>query len=145
MNSPADAFDYLDHKRQPDKHQYDATMFQYSDYEYWVRRLKTLDAPNTNKEISNDEFINDLTTYDAYTMARKYGRDYIKNYQKYEQFRRVLMGREDMEKFNENPHYYDSVDDIQFERNNLVVELQMLEKQKRDLLYQINKLKENKK
>ena len=81
-----DVLDYFTHKGFVEKYQYSETDIVYSDKEYWERRIRNCD---TEKEDKNEAFLNDLLSpnFSVEEMARKYGRDFIKNYKQYHQFR----------------------------------------------------------
>lgn len=82
-------YDYLIHYSYTDKYQYDESERVVDDGSYWARYEK-------GKRPTGDEFLADLL--DEYmnerdllqTMAKKYGRDFIKNYERYVAFRYKL-------------------------------------------------------
>lgn len=89
------AFSYLIHQNNPEKYQYNSDDLVSDDIDYWIDRIPDYE----DKKNKNDEFVDDLLSddFDAVAMARKYGRDFIKNISKYENFRfRVLkdMGKD---------------------------------------------------
>lgn len=89
------AFAYLTHQNNPEKFQYNSDELVSDDLDYWIDRIPEYEE----KKNKNDEFVDDLLSddFDVVAMARKYGRDFIKNISKYENFRfRVLkdMGKE---------------------------------------------------
>lgn len=87
----SDVLDYFTHKSNPEKYQYNAENIVYSDVEYWERRTHNC---GTSKEDANEAFVDDLLSdnYNAVEMARKYGRDFIKNIKNYEYFRGMVKG-----------------------------------------------------
>ena len=89
------AFSYLTHQNNPEKYQYNSYDLVSDDIDYWIDRIPDYEE----KKNKNDEFVDDLLSddFDVVSMARKYGRDFIKNISKYENFRfRVLkdMGKD---------------------------------------------------
>lgn len=87
----SDVLDYFTHKGIAEKYQYPDTDVVYSDREYWERRTQSC---GTSKEDANEAFVDDLLSdnYNAVAMARKYGRDFIKNIKSYEYFRGLALG-----------------------------------------------------
>lgn len=77
------AFEYLTHKNDPDKHQYstsDVRSFtEAGKREFFVSK-------DEYNELCNQSFINDLETCSMREMALKYGRDFMKNFSRYETF-----------------------------------------------------------
>lgn len=72
---------YLTHKNAPEKYQYPDDIIITNSQEFFIS--------STEKTISNDEFINDISPYSMLSkldLARKYGRDYIKNSRTYHEF-----------------------------------------------------------
>lgn len=89
------AFAYLTHQNNLEKFQYNSDDLVSDDIDYWIDRIPDYE----DKKNKNDEFVDDLLSddFDVVAMARKYGRDFIKNISKYESFRfRVLkdMGKD---------------------------------------------------
>lgn len=83
------AFSYLTHQNSPEKFQYNSNELISDNLDYWLDKIPEYE----NKTSKNDEFVDDLLSdnFDVVAMARKYGRDFIKNISKYENFRfRVL-------------------------------------------------------
>lgn len=82
----SDIIDYFTHKGLMDKFQYEQSDIIYSDKTYWERRIGNCE---TEKEDKNEAFLNDLlaTSFSVEEMARKYGRDFIKNFRQYHFFR----------------------------------------------------------
>lgn len=79
--SPLGAFEYLFHKNDPDKYQYDKSIVITHNPVYWDRFLPDI------RDRTNIDFVEDLFTgVDMLTMAKRYGRDYMKNYRAYEDF-----------------------------------------------------------
>ena len=89
------AFSYLTHQNNPEKYQYNSDDLVSDDIDYWIDRIPDYEE----KKNKNDDFVDDLLAddFDIVALARKYGRDFIKNISKYENFRfRVLkdMGKD---------------------------------------------------
>lgn len=80
-----DTLVYFTHLEEGDeKFKYTWEDIVYDDKSYWKRRT---DEP-TEQTDKNVEFVNDLLTNDSlYEMACKYGRDYIKNFKAYNDFK----------------------------------------------------------
>lgn len=79
--SPHGAFEYLWHKNNPEKYQYDRSVVVTHNAVYWDRFLPDI------RDRTNIDFIEDLLNgVDMVTMAKRYGRDYMKNYRAYEDF-----------------------------------------------------------
>lgn len=79
------AFAYLTHQNNPEKFQYNADDLISDNLDYWLDKIPDYE----NKSSKNDEFVDDLLSddFDIVSMARKYGRDFIKNLNRYESFR----------------------------------------------------------
>ncbi len=80
MNDKRDAHEYLTHKNDPDKFQYDENLIKSSEKKLWE-----------DKESKTDENENFMAILESRTIslrekAIRLGRDYIKNYFKYESF-----------------------------------------------------------
>lgn len=89
------AFAYLTHQNNPEKYQYNSDDLISDNLDYWLDKIPEFEI----KKSKNDDFVDDLLSddFDVVAMARKYGRDFIKNVSKYESFRfRVLkdMGKD---------------------------------------------------
>lgn len=72
------------------KQRYSPDKIVYDDTEYWTKIAKESPA----QKISNEEFIDDLTKgigFSHIEMAKKYGRDYIRNLRAYMTFRKIAM------------------------------------------------------
>lgn len=88
------AFAYLTHSTpkaiEEGKYQYDPSAVVCDDVTYW----------RDTKEAGEEDFLEDLLNpdYSARNMAVKYGRDYIRNYRRYEDFRAVVIADEAREK-----------------------------------------------
>lgn len=76
---------YLTHENAPDKVQYNKEDIIHDDITYW----KDVEEQNEDK---NKEFVDDLIEerLSEREMGYKYGRDYIKNYQKYKEWASVV-------------------------------------------------------
>lgn len=75
------SFEYLWHKNDPEKHQYNPDDVCCDSARYW----RSTDEAFHNSE--NRQFIEDLATLSVVELALKYGRDFIKNCGSYMQFR----------------------------------------------------------
>lgn len=84
-----DVLDYFIHKGWTDKYQYSNEDIVYSNREYWDKRLER----GEDEENKNDTFMDDLLSSDfsAEKMGRKYGRDFIKNFKSYNEFRKMVL------------------------------------------------------
>lgn len=84
MKDKFSAFEYLTHQNDTEKILYEKSSIVTDDVNFWL---------HINTEVEkNDEFIDDLLNLTPFEMAKKYGRDYIKNYTKYDNFRLMLVG-----------------------------------------------------
>lgn len=83
-----DVFDYFIHQGFPEKYQYDKSEVVLSDEKYWNRRI----GNGENEESKNEQFMDDLLSdnFSAEAMGRKYGRDFIKNFKSYKEFRDMV-------------------------------------------------------
>lgn len=77
------AFEYLIHKNDLDKIQYQLNDVVSDDLPFWQSLVAS--------KPDNGEFVVDLTNLSPLEMALKYGRDYIKNYTKYADFKRLFL------------------------------------------------------
>lgn len=87
------SFEYLTHKNDPDKYQYDDALVTTNDLKYFSRPL--------SKEFSNEQFLFDIcfSTLSQYDLALRYGRDYIIHRIQYLEFKNiVLFEQEDIER-----------------------------------------------
>lgn len=85
-STPQDLLTYFTHEKEVNKSQYEFNEIQFDDDKYWAKG-----AEIENKENENTEFLeNLLKKTNRREMARKYGRDYMKNYRAYEEFARML-------------------------------------------------------
>lgn len=75
------AWDYLTHKRNPDKAQYDKSMI------YYEAECK---ARFVGLKGDNEEFLEDLQTLSMRDLAITYGRDVMRNYKSYKEFIRAM-------------------------------------------------------
>ena len=84
-----DVLDYFTHKGIAEKYHYDEADIVYSDRNYWKRRINN----GEDEEDKNEAFMDDLLARDfsAEKMGRKYGRDFIKNYRHYVDFRNIAL------------------------------------------------------
>lgn len=84
----SDVIDYFTHKGITEKYHYNDDDIKYHNRDYWKRRLNNGD----DEENKNELFLDDLLSanYSAEGMARKYGRDFIKNFKSYNTFREVV-------------------------------------------------------
>lgn len=81
------AFEYLIHKNDADKIQYSWNEVKSDDLNWWLK-LAGIDRAQDNVE-----FLADLATLSVLKMAQKYGRDFIKNVDKYLVFRNRFLER----------------------------------------------------
>ena len=93
------AYEYLWHKNEIDKYIYNKEIVKYDDENFWSK-VEQEEREDTQK---NEEFVDDLLSneYDRVEMAKKYGRDYIKNLKNYEYFRNQIIfeqGKKEAEK-----------------------------------------------
>ena len=80
-------FEYLTHKNEKDKHQYTAEEVKTNDAEFWEKD----EAENK----STDSLIDDIIAGVPFReLARRYGRDYIKNYTTYNHFASMVAAQE---------------------------------------------------
>lgn len=77
------AFEYLVHKNDPNKIQYQLSEVVTDDLSFWQSLVAS--------KPDNGEFVVDLANLSPLEMAIKYGRDYIKNYCKYADFKRLFL------------------------------------------------------
>lgn len=77
-------FDYLSHSNAKEKFQYDKSDIVTNDLKFFTPKQDIID---------NSEFVNDILnrTKTYYEMAIKYGRDYIRNFSRYKEFKRVCL------------------------------------------------------
>lgn len=132
-SDPAATLDYYTHKYHPEKAQYSPSEFKYSDQRYWQQRWQIFDSPSTKRTGDNDEFINDLLNLGHYEMARKYGRDYIKNHISYRDFARALQIEMGMAVpvYNEKSDVYrryNNINDLQKDFEDMQKKAYLLEK-----------------
>lgn len=79
------SYDYLTHDGFEDKYQYSLDdISRYGDCSYFDKLLNDGDK--------NSSFVADLVSLSEYEMALRYGKDYMKNYKKYNEFRDLMMG-----------------------------------------------------
>lgn len=95
--SADDLLSYFTHSNALNKYQYDASEIVYdNDSKYWSRG-----ANKEAKEQENGQFLEDLLSAKSLReMAIKYGRDFMRNYQSYANFREAVRAEEmrDLEK-----------------------------------------------
>lgn len=80
---------YLTHEEESDKEIYSIEEFVSDNLDFWFTTKKKL-----SKEEENEQFIYDLLNLSKIDMVIKYGKDFIKNYEKYEYFRHLLLNEE---------------------------------------------------
>lgn len=78
------ALHYLTHEDDPSKVQYSSDEFVSDDLSLWLK------GSVLSKEDSNKQFLDDLLSLSSREMAIRYGRDFIRNYDKYQQFADIL-------------------------------------------------------
>lgn len=89
--SPIERYEYLTHLNDPDKYQYSSSRIVCDNPVYWEHFLPSV------RDRTQADFIEDLLQdeeLDIVYMARKYGRDFIKNYKSYMEFRNEVIIRE---------------------------------------------------
>lgn len=79
------AFSYLTHANDPQKHQYSIDEVITNDRDFFSP------VTSVSKEEKNKEFMEDLLNEKPYTLAIKYGRDYIKNFKSYNDFKNLIL------------------------------------------------------
>lgn len=79
-------FEYLTHENlsETEKEIYSTESRICDNLAFWT-------SATVDKDQENEQFIDDLLNLSAYEMAKKYGRDYIRNYERYKLFRAVLI------------------------------------------------------
>lgn len=89
-----DVLNYFTHEGLEGKARYNVEDIEYDDIDYWNKRRGTGEV----EENKNDEFVDDLISkhYSVEYMARKYGRDYIKNWERYESARNKMLHDRDV-------------------------------------------------
>lgn len=81
------AYEYLTHKNDPEKYQYDESIIKSNDPNHFIKEAN-------DRVYSNYEFVDDILNEDMTTreLGYKYGRDYMKNMKAYDEFaKRVKM------------------------------------------------------
>lgn len=83
MDNKTEAYIYLDHRNEPDKHRYGENEIVTNDRSYFIGGV--------SKNIENAEFVDDLIALhrkkiSLRSMAVKYGRDFMRNYNSYSTF-----------------------------------------------------------
>lgn len=94
VKNESDMLAYFTHSNAPEKYQYPEEDVQFDDADYWQKK--------TGAEASaSDDFVEDLIARELspVEMARKYGRDYIRNYNSYEMFSQCSRNYEDFGHF----------------------------------------------
>lgn len=96
--------EYFTHDNEPDKVPYPKENIVYDNESYWKKRIKDVDSSSDKNEM----FVNDLMADDMTLlfMAKKYGRDFIKNVKSYLLFRKLLVIEND---FNRKGVDYESI------------------------------------
>ena len=80
-------FEYLTHKNEKDKHQYTDEEVKTNDVDFWEKEEA--------ESKSTDSLIDDIITGLPFReLARRYGRDYIKNYTAYNHFAAMVAAQE---------------------------------------------------
>lgn len=90
IKSIGEAFEYLWHKNDKSKAQYEKAEVITDSYKYWERYSEE-DVETDDK---NEMFVNDLMAedYSPIKMAKKYGRDFIRYFKQYNDFREQFKG-----------------------------------------------------
>lgn len=89
---------YLTHEEESNKEIYNIEEFVSDNINFWFSFNKKL-----SNEEKNEQFIYDLLNLSKIDMVIKYGKDFIKNYEKYEYFRHILLSEN-------NSSYSDNLD-----------------------------------
>lgn len=89
------SFEYLTHSNDPNKYQYSKDRIKSNDINYFRARVKN-NTHSLTKEDESEMFLDDLLllarrVISLRTMAKKYGRDFMKNYLTYRDFAYELM------------------------------------------------------
>lgn len=102
-------YEYLDHRDEPSKYQYDAKDIRHHDQHYWQIVCKDIVSDRT----ANDEFLDDLLSeqMSIEQMGRKYGRDFMKNYKSYLDYRYSVLYERAKAYYGMNPKDELSSDD----------------------------------
>lgn len=81
-------YEYLDHRNETSKYHYPSAAIKHHEEHYWQVVCKDIILDRT----ANDEFIEDLLseTISIEQMGRKYGRDFMKNYKAYWDYRECV-------------------------------------------------------
>lgn len=90
------AYDYLTHKNAPEKFQYSADDIVHSSIPYWKNRVTTAFSEDRKQE-ETGELLRDLFNLNHLQLAMRYGRDYIINCKKYQEFKKILVEEIDIE------------------------------------------------
>ena len=98
------AFEYLIHKNDNDKIQYSLSEVVSDDLSFWQSLC------SSNKD--NSEFVLDLASLSPLEMAMKYGRDYIRNYSRYNDFKQLFL--------SDSPRDVDNDVDVELRQTSLV-------------------------
>lgn len=90
INDLGSAYEYLWHKNDSKKAQYDQGEVITDSHEYWKRYT----SEEITGEDKNEMFVNDLMAedYKPLEMAKKYGRDFIRYFKQYNEFRELFKG-----------------------------------------------------
>lgn len=82
-------YSYLTHENlsESEKAVYDSDRIVCDSLDFWTSTCST-------KEEENESFITDLINLSPYEMAIKYGRDFIKNFSRYQEFKDILIHSE---------------------------------------------------
>jgi hypothetical protein len=91
-DSVAEKYAYLTHKLDKTKHQYSDEDIVSDDKAYWSQVLS--DSRNAElREDGNEMFLCDLFTLSDIKLAKRYGRDFIRNYNSYTDFKCRLLSQ----------------------------------------------------
>ena len=102
-DQPIASYEYLTHKNHPNKYQYNDYEIISHNRDYWVAHLPRARDRPSNTDLEAD-FISDLLGEkepDLVYMARKYGRDFIKNHRSYLDFRDAVRYQNKLISFKE--------------------------------------------
>lgn len=109
--------DYFIHATEAskEKFQYDEDDIVYSDKDYWHKRLGWQSSEDKSETATNETFLEDLLSseYDPVTMARKYGRDFIRNSERYEKFRN-LHKDDDLKELKQDADFINRIEQLEY-------------------------------
>lgn len=96
VTSPISSYEYLYHLNDPDKFQYDKSEIICHNPVFWEHFLPSI------RDRNEVDFLDDLLNvydFDLKDMAKKYGRDFIKNFRSYLDFRESVLPMSTQKKY----------------------------------------------